>query len=133
MQWAELLKEIFEICIIPLLGVLTGWLIKFIKEKSQEIATQQDNLMAKKYIQLLSDTVVECVQSTNQTYVSELKKQGKFDLEAQKTAFKKTYAAVMATLTSEAQLYLTNICGDLTLYITNKIEAEVYNNKMWER
>jgi hypothetical protein len=35
----------------------------------------------------------------------------------------------MAVLTDEAKKYLTNIYGDLTAYITNKIEAEVQINK----
>ena len=36
----------------------------------------------------------------------------------------------MAVLTDEAKLYLTSIYGDLTAYITNKIEAEVNISKI---
>ena len=42
----------------------------------------------------------------------------------------------MAVLTDEAKEYLTEFYGDLTAYITNKIEAEVQLNKtalpIWE-
>ena len=129
MEWMVLLYQIFELCVIPLLGVLTMYLVQYIKMKSKEIADKTDNDLADKYIQMLTDTITTCVIATNQTYVEALKKQGKFDKEAQKEAFKLTYNAVMAVLTDEAKKYLTAAYGDLTAYITNKIEAEVQINK----
>ena len=78
---------------------------------------------------MLGETISACVIATNQTYVENLKKDQLFDAEAQKEAFQKTYDAVMAVLTDEAKMYLASIYGDLTTYITNKIEAEVKLNK----
>jgi hypothetical protein len=49
-----------------------------------------DNELADKYVQMLTDTITACVIATNQTYVEPLKKQGKFDAEAQKHAFELT-------------------------------------------
>ena len=49
--------------------------------------------------------------------------------EAQKEAFNQTYTAVMNILSEEAKKYLTVAVGDLNLYITQKIEAEVNANK----
>lgn len=129
MDWMLMLYQIFELCVIPLLGVLTMYLVQYIKMKSQEIADKTDSDLADKYIQMLADTITTCVIATNQTYVESLKKQGKFDAEAQKEAFNLTYSAVMSVLTDEAKSYLTEIYGDLTAYITNKIEAEVSLNK----
>ena len=40
---------------------------------------------------MLEETIVNCVLTTNQTYVSNLKKDNMFDAEAQKNAFKMTY------------------------------------------
>ena len=82
-----------------------------------------------KYLTMLSNTIIDCVIATNQTYVESLKKQGKFDLEAQKVAFEMTYNAVINVLSSDAKTYLSNIYGDLNKYITNMIEAEVNKNK----
>ena len=130
MEWMALLYQIFELCVIPLLGVLTMYLVQYIKMKSKEIADKTDNDLADKYIQMLADTITTCVIATNQTYVEALKKQGKFDKEAQKEAFKLTYNAVMAVLTDEAKHYLAAIYGDLTAYITTRIEAEVNVSKI---
>ena len=130
MDWMVMLYQIFELCVIPLLGVLTMYLVQYIKMKSQEIADKTDSELADKYIQMLADTITTCVIATNQTYVESLKKQGKFDAEAQKEAFNLTYNAVMAVLTDEAKRYLTSIYGDLTAYITTRIEAEVNVSKI---
>lgn len=130
MEWMSLLYQIFELCVIPLLGVLTMYLVQFIKMKSQEISDKTDSELADKYVQMLADTITTCVIATNQTYVESLKKQGKFDAEAQKKAFNLTYSAVMAVLTDEAKRYLTSIYGDLTAYITTRIEAEVNVSKI---
>ena len=78
---------------------------------------------------MLTQTISDCVIATNQTYVDALKQQGKFDLEAQKVAFELTSNAVLEILSAEAQEYLSNAVGDLNSYIIKKIEAEVNYNK----
>lgn len=54
-----------------------------------------------------------------------MKKQGSFDLDAQKQAFLLTYEAVMSILTDDAQVYLNEAIKDLNTYITTKIESQV--------
>lgn len=129
MDWLEILKQIFEVCIIPLLGILTGVLVKWIQSKQAEVAANSKNELIAKYSNLLSETIISCVISTNQTYVEALKAEGKFDAEAQKIAFTKTFDAVLDILSDDAKVYLAEIYGDLNNYIANKIEAEVHFNK----
>ena len=124
-----LIKDIFEVCIIPLLGVLTAYFVKWVNAKSAELVSKTQNETQAKYIAMLNDTFSDCVIATTQTYVDALKKQGAFDAEAQKVAFNMTYEAVVKLLTNEAQQYLSEAVGDLNLYITQKIEAEVNLNK----
>ena len=130
MEWLPLLYEVLQVCIIPLLGVLTAYIVKFINVKSNEIQANVNNDLANKYIAMVADTVSACVIATNQTYVEALKKQNAFTAEAQKEAFNLTYNAVMAILTDEAKEYLAEIYGDVAAYITNKIEAEVNISKI---
>ena len=129
MNWLEMLYKILEVCVVPLLGVLTVYAVKFIKVKSDEIKTKADNELADKYIDLLSTTISDCVIATNQTYVEALKKENAFTAEAQRKAFELTYDAVLEVLSDDAVIYLTSIYGDLSKYITAKIEAEVNLNK----
>lgn len=129
MEWMSLLYQILEVCIIPLLGLATAYLIKFINVKSTEIKNKVDNDNADKYIQMVTETISACVIATNQTYVEALKKQNAFTAEAQKEAFQLTYNAVMTILTDDAKRYLAEIYGDVAAYITTKIEAEVNLSK----
>ena len=128
-EWLDLLFQILEVCIIPLLGILTAFIVKFIKVKNNEITAKVDNDIADKYITMLTDTISACVVATNQTYVEALKKDNAFTKEAQLEAFDMTYKAVMLILTEDAVTYLTNIYGDLSAYITAQIEAEVNKSK----
>ena len=121
----QMLQQIFQVCIIPLLGILTTYLILFINKKSKELQAQTDNELYKKYISMLEQTVINCVIATNQTYVNALKEQNAFDAEAQKEAFKRTYEQVMAILSDDAKNYLNEAIGDLQTYIINQIEAQV--------
>lgn len=129
MEMMVLLQQIFELCIVPLLGIITAYIIAYIKAKTAELKTTNSNEILVKYLDMLSTTVIECVVATNQTYVNSLKGQNAFDEEAQKIAFQKTYDAVIAVLSDDAKEYLTHIYGDLTVFITNMIEAEVNRNK----
>ena len=129
MEWTVLLTDIFQVCIIPLLGVLTAFFVKWVNAKSAEIQTNIKDVTLAKYMDMLTSTITDCVIATNQTYVEALKKEGKFDLEAQKVAFNLTKDAVLKILSTEAQTYLSTAVGDLNAYITKKIEAEVNLNK----
>lgn len=125
----ELIAQIFELVIIPLLGVLSGFLVKLIASKTEEILANTKDKKAEKYIAMFSETITACVIATNQTYVEALKKQGRFGPEAQKEAFAITLNAITATLTEEAKKYLTEVYGDLNVYIQTQIEAAVNQNK----
>lgn len=125
LDWLDILFKVFEVAIIPILGAATLYLVTLIHAKKQELIEKTKNETTKKYIEMLDNTIVECVMATNQTYVDTLKAQGSFDVEAQKKAFQLTYDAVMAILTDDAQEYLNEAIKDLNAYITTKIEAGV--------
>lgn len=128
-DYLELLQQIFEVCVIPLLGILTTFLVKYLQSKIGEVQQTTSDKILEKYLTMLSSTITTCVISTNQTYVDSLKAQGKFDLEAQQVAFQMTYEAVISILGDEAVKYLTEALGDLEQYITKEIEANVNTQK----
>ena len=129
MDQMKLLYDVFNLCIVPLMGVLAFYLVQYIKAKGNEIAANVDSELASKYILMLTTTITDCVVATNQTYVEALKKEGKFDKEAQNKAFQMTYNAIMDILTEDAKEYLNSLYGDLSLYLSKRIEAEVVANK----
>ena len=125
----ELLGKIFELCIIPLLGVLVPFIIQWIRTKSAALVASADNDLSKKYIAMLTDTVTNAVIAVKQTYVDALKGKNAFTTEAQKEAFTMAYTAVLNNLTDEAKVYLNEAYGDLESYIKVLIEAKVRENK----
>jgi len=129
MEWAVIIKEIFTVVLIPLLGIICKYFIEFLHTKREEAKAKINNETAIKYITMLDATITKAVMATNQTYVDTLKKQGKFDKEAQLIALNKTKEAVLATLTEEANQYLNEAIGDVENYIQLCIEAAVKEQK----
>lgn len=129
MDWTIIWTKLFEVILLPLLSVGVSYLIAFINAKIKQVKKKTENETLKKYLDLLNTTIVNCVKSTQQAYVDSLKKQGKFDAEAQKEAFRITYENIKAQLSDEAEQYIYTAVGDLQTYIKNKIEAEILNLK----
>ncbi len=129
MDWLSILGQVFELLIFPALIAAAGYFVSWIHAKKEELKAKTKNETTNKYIDMLDRTITECVMATTQTYVDALKKEGKFDGEAQKVAFSKTFDAVLAVLNDDAKEYLGEVVGDLTAYITNKIEANVKYSK----
>lgn len=108
-----------------LLTALCGFLIIFINKKKEDLEKRLHNDMAAKYLDMVTDTITNCVQATNQTYVDELKKQNAFTKENQLNAFNLTLNAVSNILTDDCKEYLSTITEDVEAYLKAKIEAEV--------
>lgn len=129
MTTLELLNQIFEVCVIPLLGILTTYVVQLLQTKTKEIKQKAEYDKVAKYNAMILQTIQDCLVATNQTYVNSLKEQGKFDLNAQKTALKQTYNAVLVMLSKEIKDYITETSGDLETYIIQLIESQIGYNK----
>ena len=130
MDFVTLTPVIFQMVLIPLLAILTKYITTWVQIKIDELTESKNNATFTKYMNLLQSTVIDCVIATNQTYVESLKLQEKFDAEAQKIAFQKTYDAVMLILTEDAVKYLNEALGDLDAYVNTLIEAQVNLQKV---
>ena len=129
MEWNEVLMKIFELCIIPLLSTISIYIVNLIKKRVDALTKESNNVLANKYLEGLETTIINCVKATNQTYVNTLKEQGSFNKAAQEEAFKRTYEAVMAIVTDDAQKYLKEITNDVPTLVTNLIEAKISETK----
>lgn len=130
MSSITLLQQIFEVCIIPLLGVLTAFAVAYIKAKMNELSAAACNATEQKYLKMISETITKCVIATNQTYVDSLKNKDAFSKEAQKEAFELTYNAVLDILSDDAKDYIAEAFGDAETYLTTLIEEAVNKNKL---
>jgi hypothetical protein len=129
MDFMSFLVQCFELLTYLVISITSIYLTYLIGVKIKELKQKTNDETAKKYLDMLDVTIQNAVLATTQTYVEALKKQGKFDDEAQKLAFKQTYDAVMNILTADAAKYISTFVGDLQTYVTNKIETEVMLTK----
>jgi hypothetical protein len=81
---------------------------------------------SQKYIDQAADAVTTAVHFISQSYVDDLKRDGTFTEENQKIAFNKALTQAKLLLTQKAKDFLHEAYGDLTDYLSTKIEAEVH-------
>ena len=125
----EFLQEICAIVVPLALGALTTFAIKLINQKIAESKSKTDSEKKKQYLDMLNETIVECIKATNQTYVNSLKDKDMFDKEAQLEALKKTTDSVMTIIKGDAEDYLRAAVGDLETLVQEKIEANIEEAK----
>lgn len=131
MNWSEFLNIVLKIFILPLMSVLAMFIVNYIKVKTQQVIDNTKSDVTAKYIRMAQETVTACVIATNQTFVEALKKQGKFDKEAQIEAFNRTKEAVLNILSVDAQKYLVEAVGDIDVFLDSLIEAQVNSQKVF--
>lgn len=129
MEWNEIISTLLYAIITGAVGVLTTFATLWIKQKMGIAQQNAKTEEGKKYLGMLEETIVNCVLTTNQTYVSNLKKDNMFDAEAQKNAFKMTYDSVMSVLSTDAMKFLNETYNDVPKLIESMIEAQVNKNK----
>lgn len=129
MEYKELLPVIIQTVLIPLLIALTGFLVKWINAKANQLKEKATDDRYFLYIDILQELVTKTVIMVNQTYVDELKKTNSFSKEAQAQAFKMVYETVITSLSEDVYTYLEKIVGDLDDYITVLIESSVKEQK----
>ena len=113
--------------IVPLL-ITYGILFLKVKIKEQEKNLENDQLV--KYIDAATDAISKAVLTVNQTYVDSLKKQGKFDAEAAKTAKQVAIGKAKALITEDSKTAIETLYSDFEAYLNDAIEELVRENKV---
>ena len=118
----NILAAVTTCIILPLisfLGIkLSQWLSTKIKdEKAAALFTKA------------VDIVTNAVRITFQTYVESLKNSGSFGKEEQLIAFEKAKTIIVSELTEDLKTFITQNYGDLQTWISNQIEASIYELK----
>jgi hypothetical protein len=124
------MKEFFEE-VIKLVAALAISVFSFaIRKVAKSFAKKYDVSTEFEEMNNLEDyikrVVLSCVQSTNQTFVDTLKKQGKFDSEKKKEAFEITYNTVYTIVGELLKILLkTEDLKPIQTYLETLIEETV--------
>lgn len=116
--------------LIPLLITIITICICMITSKVAKNAAESAPSKYSEIIYGLENIVSKAVITTNQTFVNELKKQGKFDKEAMQEAYKRTYESIIASLSQSFFEYIDEENVDIDALLKNMIETSVNWNKI---
>ena len=117
-SWIPLLITIITICICTMTS-------KIAKNAAESAPSKYSGI-----IYGLENIVNKAVITTNQTFVNELKKQGKFDKKAMEEAYRRTYESIVASLSQSFFEYINKEAIDIDTLLKNMIETSVDCNKL---
>lgn len=111
----------WSIVLTAIITLLT-WLVK---KLGSWLSAKTTDVKAKNFISKIEDIVIDSANCTKQTFVDDLKKENKFDNDAQKIAKAMTYDLVINQLTPKMKDFINENYGDIKEYISTKIESVV--------
>ena len=118
----NILSCIVTVIILPLITLLGSKLIKWISKKIDDENVEKNLIKA-------TNIILDAVKYVLQTYVDNLKKEGKFIKDAQLIAFNKAKEIVLSQFNEEIKSYIKDNFGDIDSWIDVQIEASINNLK----
>lgn len=125
MSWNDVLLNTINTLLGLIVTVAIPYLFNMIRVKMKAD-------LQLKYLEKVENLVATAVTEVQQTYVSEMRKAGSFDKEAQIKAFNMAKEAVLSMMNEKTKEIVTEAVGDFEAYIKGKIEAAVYDTKYFE-
>ena len=124
------IQDVLYLIITGILPLLITYGILFLKVKIKEQEKNLENDQLVKYIDAATDAISKAVLTVNQTYVDSLKKQGKFDEEAAKTAKQIAIDKAKSLITEDSKASIETLYSDFEAYLNDAIEELVRENKV---
>lgn len=129
----DIRKEIQDIIYLIITGImplLIMYAMTFLRVKIKEYQKNLDNGQLNRYIDAATDAITKAVISVNQTYVDTLKRQGKFDAEAQAKAKQMAIDKAKELITADSKAAINTLYNDFEAYLNDAIEELVRENKL---
>lgn len=125
----QTINTIMQGVLIPLLPILTAYLIALLKKKTQEIEQIKSFAKYSKYIEIAENAVETAVTSVNQTIVDTAKKDGSWTSEKSAEAFETAKQKILSIIGDAVKQEIITVHGDLNSWLDSKIEACVNKSK----
>ena len=121
----EFFSTLLQAVLVAAVPVIAAFASKGFVALAQYLGVKVENATFAKYADQIAKAVSTAVIYVAQTYVDELKKSGTFTEENQKIAMQKALEVAKKQLAQEALEFIEITYGDITEYLTSKLEAEV--------
>lgn len=121
----EFFSTLLQAVLVVAVPVIAAFASKGFVALAQYLGVKVENATFAKYADQIAKAVSTAVIYVAQTYVDDLKKSGTFTEENQRIAMQKALEVAKKQLTQEALEFIEITYGDITEYLTSKLEAEV--------
>lgn len=121
----EFFSTLLQAVLVAAVPVIAAFASKGFVALAQYLGVKVENATFAKYADQIAKAVSTAVIYVAQTYVDDLKKSGTFTEENQRIAMQKALEVAKKQLTQEALEFIEITYGDITEYLTSKLEAEV--------
>lgn len=111
----------------PALVALVLVALNFFLKKTENIKNKD----VRENVQMVLQTIARSINFTNQRFVDELKKEGKFDEEAMREAFYRTKKLVEQQVDAEGRAAVEKMHKDFTVFIESEIESQINESKKY--
>jgi len=128
-NWNELLQTLLYTVITTILPIITAYIISFLKAKRDEKLQDINNEYIRNTLKDAMDIILDTVDTISQTFVDDLKKDGKFDKDKQKEALEKAINQAKKLMSEEAISLIIEKYNDLDEWIRTQIEAYIKAKK----
>lgn len=123
------MDQITQILLSALGIIITGLATLAVAKFTEWINTKIKDEAAAKYLATIMEISMNAVKEVYQTFAETLKKEGKFDKEAQDKAIEMCLAKIKTQLAPEIIDYIKTNFGDITEYLKTLIESNIYSLK----
>ena len=126
----NLLQEVLYAIIIVVVPIISNCIISYFKSKKEIIIKgREDEEFNASIIQVI-DIIEKVVDTVSQTYVDSLKKEGKFNEEAQKEAFNIALTSVRGLINDNTQEMISTVYSDFDSWLKIQIESYIKSKKL---
>jgi hypothetical protein len=129
MDWKELIETLLYAVITTGLPILLTYSVSYLKAKRNEKLQNIENTYIKDTLIDATNIIINTVDAVSQTYVNDLKENGKFKTEEQNEALRKAINQTKELLSLDATNLIVEKYNDIDLYIRNTIESYIASTK----
>lgn len=129
-MWQNVLESVLIAVITTVISIAAGYLVSFLKKKAAEAECKCKDETRKNLVNTGCDILVNLVNATSQTIVSDLKKEGKFDTDAAKKVFEDVKQAAKDQMTVDVKNAIEmTYNATIDEFLETKIESIIAEGK----
>lgn len=125
MDYNQILELVIKTLLVPSITLIAWYITSYIKVKTTELRKKFNNKQLDNYLRFAEECITTSVMATQQTFVDELKKEGKFDKAAAQNAFKKAEATFKTLINDDAKIAIEKVYGDYDKWVESQIEKQI--------